>query len=57
MNWKAVSGMMLALLSIGMLPFNIQVGKAEPATWTVDDDGPANFSSIQEAIMYAYKKR
>jgi len=57
LNWKAVSGMMLALLSIGMLPFNIQVGKAEPATWTVDDDGPANFSSIQEAIMYAYKKR
>jgi len=52
MRLKAVSGIMLALLLIGMLPlaFNIQPVKAEPKTWTVDDDGPADFHAIQEAI-------
>lgn len=52
MNRKTVSGMMVTLLLIGMLTlaFNVQPVKAEPTTWTVDDDGPADFSSIQEAI-------
>jgi parallel beta-helix repeat protein len=52
MKIKVVSGIMLTLLFLGMLTlaFNIQPVKAEPKTWTVDDDGPADFSSIQEAI-------
>ena len=43
---------MLSLLLIGMLTlaFDIQPAKAEPTTWTVDDDGPADFHTIQEAI-------
>jgi|GEM_PF-864728 len=32
------------------IAFNIQTVKAEPAIWTVDDDGPADFSSVKEAI-------
>jgi len=32
------------------LGFNIQLAKSKPTTWTVDDDGPADFSSIQGAI-------
>jgi len=28
----------------------LYIAEAEPRTWTVDDDGPADFSSIQEAI-------
>ncbi len=46
---------MLTLLLIGMLTlaFNIQPVKAEPKTWTVDDDGPADFSKIQDAINAA----
>jgi len=52
---KVISGMMLTLLFIGMLTlaFNIQLVRAEPRTWIVDDDGPADFSSIQEAINAA----
>ena len=52
MERKAVSGIMLTLLLISMLTltFNIQRVQAEPKTWIVDDDGPADFSSIQEAI-------
>ena len=55
MKIKAVSGIMLTLLLIGMLTlaFNIQPVKAEPTTWTVDDDGPADFHTIQEAINAA----
>jgi len=46
---------MLTLLLIGMmtLAFNIQPVKAEPGTWTVDDDGPADFHTIQEALNAA----
>jgi len=49
---KTVSGIMLTMLLIGMfaLAFNIQSIRAEPTTWHVDDDGPSDFSSIQEAI-------
>jgi len=52
---KNVSGIMLTLLLIGMLTlaFNIQPVKADPKTWTVDDDGPADFHTIQEAINAA----
>ena len=55
MRLKAVSGIMLTLLLIGMLTlaFNIQPAKAEPRTWTVDDDGPADFHTIQDAINVA----
>jgi len=49
---KAVSGIMLTLLLASMLALacSVQPAKAEPTIWTVDDDGPADFSSIQEAI-------
>jgi parallel beta-helix repeat protein len=52
---KVVSGMMLALFLVGMLAlvFGIQSAKAESKTWTVDDDGPADFSKIQDAINAA----
>jgi len=36
-----------------ILTFNIQPVKAESTTWTVDDDGPADFHTIQEAINAA----
>jgi len=54
---KIVSRIMVTLLVVSMLTlaFNIQLVKAEPYTWTVDDDGPADFSSIQEAINSANK--
>jgi parallel beta-helix repeat protein len=35
------------------LAFDVQIAKAEFTTWTVDDDGPAHFSTIQEAINNA----
>ena len=49
---RIVSGTMLALLLTGMLPlaFNIRPVKAKPRTWIVDDDGPADFDTIQGAI-------
>jgi parallel beta-helix repeat protein len=45
--------LMLLLTGMVMLEFNIQSVKAEPKTWTVDDDGPADFHTIQEAINAA----
>jgi len=55
METKATSGIMLSLLLISTLTlaFNIQAVKAEPKTWTVDDDGGANFTRIQDAIYAA----
>jgi len=52
---KIVSGIMLTLLLVGMLTsaFNVKPVKAEPKTWIVDDDGPADFHTIQEAINAA----
>jgi len=52
---KVTSGIMLAFLIIGMLMLasSIQRVKSEPRTWTVDDDGQADFSSIQDAIKAA----
>jgi parallel beta-helix repeat protein len=52
---KAVYGLIVTLLLTSMLVLssNIQQVRAEPRTWIVDDDGPADFSSIQEAINAA----
>jgi len=54
MKKKTVSGILLTLLLTGMLTLTLTPGihpvRAEPGTWTVDDDGGADFSSIQEAI-------
>ena len=52
---KIISGIMITLMLIGMLAlaFNIQVVRASPRTWTVDDDGPADFHTIQQAIVAA----
>ena len=53
MHKRTVLGMMCTLLILtSMLTFqsNIQPVKAQPQTWTVDDDESADFSSIQEAI-------
>jgi hypothetical protein len=55
MKYKIVTGatLIVLLISILTLVFSIQPSKAEPTTWTVDDDGPADFSSIQETINAA----
>jgi len=55
MKEKIVPTIMLTLLltSLLTLAFNIQPVKAEPRTWIVDDDGPADFHTIQEAINAA----
>ena len=52
MNRKTVSGITLILLLIGTLTlvFSIQPVKGKPKTWTVDDDAPADFPAIQDAI-------
>jgi len=53
MKKKVVRGMMLTLIILGMLtfPLNIQPVKSDPTTWIVDDDGEADFHSIQEAVF------
>ena len=55
MNTQIASGAMLTLLLIGTLAmtFVVQPVKSEPTTWTVDDDGPADFHTIQAAINAA----
>jgi len=52
---RIVSGIVLTMLLIEMstLAFNFQLVKAEPKIWTVDDDGPADFHTIQEAVNAA----
>ena len=52
---KSVSVIMLLLLITSMLSLAIKIRpiKAEPKIWTVDDDGPADFHMIQEAINAA----
>jgi parallel beta-helix repeat protein len=52
---RIVTGIMLTLILVSMLTLacNIQPTKAGPKTWTVDDDGPADFHTIQEAIYAA----
>ena len=55
MQRKVTSGIMIALLSVGILSlaFNIQPAKAEPKTWYVNDDGGADFTKIRDAISAA----
>ena len=52
---RIVSGIMFMMLFIGMLTlaFNIQSVKTGPRIWTVDDDSPAGFSEIRDAITVA----
>jgi len=52
MEKKTVSAIMLTLLLSSMLTlaFKIQPVGAELKTWIVDDDGPADFTSIQGAV-------
>jgi parallel beta-helix repeat protein len=47
--------MIITILLSGffVLSCNVQPVKSEAKTWTVDDDGPADFHSIQEAINAA----
>ena len=55
MKKKALSLTILTILIAAaffsvVLSLHIQPAKASTNTWTVDDDGPADFSSIQTAI-------
>jgi len=50
---KAAFGIILISSSILLFAFNIQSVTSEPTTWIVDDDGPADFRTIQEAINAA----
>ena len=43
----------LFLTSTLTLALRIQLVKSQPRTWTVDDDGTADFHTIQEAINAA----
>jgi len=55
MRTKVLSQITLALLLMALLAqaFTIQPVKAQPKTWIVDDDGPGDFHTIQEAINAA----
>jgi len=44
--------LLLAIFLMGAA-MDIQIVKAEPRIWTVDDDGPADFHTIQEALYNA----
>jgi parallel beta-helix repeat protein len=46
---------MLVVLAMGVLTsvVRVQIVEAQPRIWTVDDDGPADFHTIQEAINAA----
>lgn len=50
-----VTGILTTLLLMGILTSTLNVMSAESGstTWTVDDDGPADFHTIQEAINAA----
>ena len=47
-----MSGLVLVLfaLSATASPFRIRPAEGESTTWIVDDDGPADFNTIQEAV-------
>lgn len=45
--------LMLFLVSMFSMAFNIELVRTKPKTWIVDDDGPADFHTIQEAINAA----
>jgi parallel beta-helix repeat protein len=52
---KLISEILAVLVLIVLLTsaFNVQLAKAEPRTWIVDDDGPADFRTIKEAVNAA----
>lgn len=45
--------LLTVLLSIFLLAYSTRQAQLEPFTWTVDDNGPADFQTIQEAINAA----
>jgi hypothetical protein len=45
-----VATLVVVFLAMSMLAFNVRPVRAEPRIWTVDDDGPADFHTIQEAV-------
>lgn len=54
MSKRMLIGIMVALLTTSMtLTLEAQTVKAGPRTWTVNDDGPADFHTIQEAVIAA----
>ena len=55
MEHKVTSSFIVALFLLGslILSFGIKPAKSKPRTWTVDDDGPADFMRIQDAINAA----
>jgi parallel beta-helix repeat protein len=55
MRRKEISEIVLVLILTGFLTtaLNIQPAKAESRTWIVDDDGPADFHTIQDAVNAA----
>jgi nitrous oxidase accessory protein len=52
---RLVAGILLMLLSVNLSVFvwHTTPVRAEPTTWIVDDDGPADFHTIQEAVNNA----
>jgi hypothetical protein len=42
--------LLLASLTISTIVFTLPPVKAEPTTWAIDDDSPADFSTIQDAV-------
>lgn len=55
MNKRSALGIALAGLVLIMVASTCEVrlAKAQPRSWTVDDDAPADFSTIQEAVIAA----
>jgi parallel beta-helix repeat protein len=55
MRRKEISEIVLLLILTGFLTpaLNIKLAWAEPRTWIVDDDEPADFHTIQEAVNAA----
>lgn len=55
MKKSAASGLLLFLVMVNVfvLAFNVQLGSSEPTTWIVDDDAPADFHTIREAVNAA----
>ena len=55
MGKKIVSRITLILFLVGAITsmLSIQSAKSETKTWIVDDDGPADFNRIQDAINNA----
>ncbi|MGD8565889.1 MAG: pectinesterase family protein, partial [Candidatus Bathyarchaeota archaeon] len=50
---RILTGFILSFLLLSLFTFAFYVLPVESETWSVDDDGPADFRSIQEAINNA----